>query len=359
MSDVITRRMVRAYFQEAEPTMFLSGMFQSPRENFHDTQEVEFDVVRSGEQVATVISDLSTGANVNSFDTYTNKSFRPPIYDEEGKINAFDLINREYGQDPFQNPNYQANAINRAFRVFRECERKVRRAIELMASQVLQTGQLSLIDQNGNTSYALNFQPKATHFPTVTTAWSDSGADPLLDIDNLANVIRADGLMDPDMLIFGRSAWRNFINRNDVQNLLDNRRINVGMIAPEMRGQGATFQGEIIIENYRYQMWTYSGRYEAANTGTSTRFLNDDICIVMASGARMDLTFGSIPLIRRPSQEALRFLPGRIASTTRGMAMTTNAYISGNGKHLYVSAGTRPLTIPTAIDRYGAIDTAP
>ncbi len=39
--------------------------------------------------------------------------------------------------------------------------------------------------------------------------------------------------------------------------------------------------------------------------------------------------------------------------------MTTNAWFTPDNKHLKVSAGTRPLTIPTAIDTFGRIDTIP
>ena len=359
MSGSITRRMISAYFQEAEPTRFLSGFFRTPAENFHTSEEVEIDIQREEEHVATVITDLSTGGNVNSFDGYTNKSFRPPIFKEEGTLNGFDLIKREAGDDPFVDPNFQANASTRAFRVFRQLEKKVRRAVELMASQVLQTGMLTLFDQSGNTAYQLNFQPKSTHFPTVTTGWGASGSTKLADIDSLANVIRADGLSDPNVLIFGERAFSRFIADSDVQALLDNRRIGTGEIRPERRGEGATFQGFIWINNYRYEMWTYTGRYRHPSTGVSTKFLDDDNVIVMADNARMDLTFGAIPLIGDGRSRVLTALPNRMFSTENGFGMTTNSWAAPDGTSLQVMAGARPLTIPTAIDRYGTLDTQP
>ena len=41
MSDTSTKRMISAYIQEAPPTLFLSGFFQSPPQNFHNSEEVE------------------------------------------------------------------------------------------------------------------------------------------------------------------------------------------------------------------------------------------------------------------------------------------------------------------------------
>ena len=66
MSGSTTKRMLKAYMQMAQPTLFLSGLFQSPPENFHTSEEVEIDIVRSDEDISIVIQDLSTGYRMNS-----------------------------------------------------------------------------------------------------------------------------------------------------------------------------------------------------------------------------------------------------------------------------------------------------
>ena len=71
MSDTTTKRMIAAYKQMAAPMMFLSGFFQSPVQNFYNSEEVEIDVVRSDEDISIVITDLSTGYRMNSADLYT------------------------------------------------------------------------------------------------------------------------------------------------------------------------------------------------------------------------------------------------------------------------------------------------
>ena len=356
MSGQTTKQMISLYEQEASPTMFLSGFFQTPARNFHTTEEVEIDIRRSGEDVATVITDLSTGGNVNEMSGYTNKNFKPPIYQEEGALNSFDLIKRQAGDNPFQNPDFQANATLAAFSQIRKLDDMVRRAVELQASQVLQTGTLTLLNKAGAAAYSLDYKPKATHFPTVPASWSGA-SDKIGDLQTLGNVIRADGLSDPNILVFGEGAWTNFINDTAVQAILDKRNINVGEVRPETRGQGAVFQGRIWIGSYVYEMWTYTGRYKHPTTGVSTKFIDDDKVIMMDSGARLDLTFGAIPLISTGQPPALPGLPQRLNSTTGGFGITTNSWVAANGTSLHVSAGSRPLCIPTAIDRYGALDT--
>src|SRR6056297_1909079 len=166
MSGNTTRRMISAYFQEASPTAFFSGMFQTRPENFHSSEEVEIDIVRSEEDVSIVIQDLSTGYRMNSDDLYTNKGFKPPIHKEAIPLNAFDLIKRMPGENPFQSPDFRANVITKMFSGMRKIERKIRRSIELQASQVLQTGVVTLTDINGAALYTLDYAPKTAHFPT-------------------------------------------------------------------------------------------------------------------------------------------------------------------------------------------------
>lgn len=356
--DAITRRLIAAYFEEGMPTMFLSGFFQSPPQNFHNSEKVEIDIERSGEDVATVIVDLQTGANVNTFDGYTNKEFTPPVFDEGSTLNAFTLMKREPGVNPFVDPDFQANAISRAFKAFRRLEAMVRRAIEEMASQVLQTGTLTLRNKAGVAVYTIDFKPKITHFPTVVTSWATSTTK-IADLDSLAKVIRADGLSPPNILVFGDRAFDRFVGDAEVQKRLDNRNMSLGQVAPETRGQGATFQGFVWIGNYRFQMWTYDGRFKHPTTGVSTAYVDQDKVIMLSEGFRGDLTFGAIPRIVPPESRALPFLPGQLSSGERGMSLSTNAWVSPDGTNLHVSAGTRPLVIPTSIDRFGCLKTVP
>lgn len=356
MSNATTRKMIRPYIQMAPVSMFLSSFFRAAPENYHTSEEIEIDVVRTDEDVAIVITDLSTGARNNLEDLFTNKRMKPPIYDEEFSINTYDLIKREPGSNPFEDPNYAANLLRRMFRGMQKVDAKIRRAIELMAAQVLQTGQLTLTDGSGAAKYVLDFKPKATHFPTVTNSWGTANADPLADLEALAEQIRTDGLSNPDVLIMGRRALSNFLDDDKVQKRLDNRRANVGEIDPQAR-PGGTYYGAIWIGSYRFELWTYNGRYKDPATGESLPYLNDDAVIMMSSQERLDLSFGEIPRVVGPDQRLIPFIPERFADAATRTDLTTFAWITPDGKQIKGSAGTRPLTIPTAIDSFGCLTT--
>lgn len=357
MSDTTTKVMLAAYEQDREPTMFLSGMFQSPRRNFHNSEEVEIDIVRSEEDISIAIQDLSTGARLNSEDIYTNKGFKPPVHKEAGPINAHTLIKRQPGDDPFQSVDFMANAIKRGVRLGQKLQRKIARAVEYQSSQVLTTGTVTLIDENGVAVYTIDYKPKATHFPTTGTSWTSASSTKLADIESLANVIRGDGLSNPDMLIFGENSFELFIQDAAVLVRMDNRRIaGNGIVAMDRMGNGGIYRGTIEIGNYRYDMFTYDGRYKHPQTGVSTKFIPDDKVIVRSSTGRLDAAFGGIPRITTDSRVPSA-LTSRISIPGKAFDVQMNGYITPNGETMMVEAGTRPLMIPTAIDTFGCLDT--
>lgn len=362
MSGTTTTRMIRAYNQMAQPTLFLSGLFQSPPENFYSSEEVEIDIIRSDEDVSIVVQDLSTGYRYNSDDLSTNKGFVPPVHKEAIALNSFDLIKRMPGMNPFESPDFRGNVILRLFNGMTKVERKIRRAIELQASQILQTGVLTLVDSGGVALFTMDFKPKSTHFPTAGTTWGLAGADPAGDINALAEIIRNDGLADPDQLIFGVTAFEKFIQDDNIQKHFDARRIDMGTIAPMvMTGNGGQFRGVVEIGNYRYDVWTYGGRYKHPQTGVKTQFIDPDKVVVRASSGRLDATFGAIPnigsLMGQQATNLLPELPSRISNGGGGMDLHTNAWLSNDGEQLFGGVGARPLLIPTAIDTYGCLDT--
>lgn len=358
MSGSATKRMIERYLSEAMPTMFLSGFFRSPPENFHNSETVELDVIRGSEKVAVVVQDLSTGYRMNTVDVYTNKEFKPPIFKEAFPIKAPDLINRDAGQNPFEDFTYQAKVAVRAFMGFRHIEGLIRRNLELQASQVLQTGTLSLVDSSGTALYALDYKPKATHFPTSSIVWGQPNDTKLADLGNLARVIRSDGLSRPDRLIFGYKAWREFIKDAAIQSLLDKRFIDQGAIVRMQRnGEGGSYRGTIEIDNYQFELWTYDGMYEHPQTGVKTDFVAPGSVIILSAGSRFDATFGSIPRIVPPDGRLLPFMPGRMSSPGQRLDLFANVWVSADGEQLFGGLGTRQLCIPTAIDTYGCLNT--
>lgn len=361
MSDESTKRMIEMYMEESTAPMFLSSFFKTPPKNIHSSEKIEIDILRDDEDVALPIPDPSTGPRMNDAAKFTNKALTPPVYDEAVALSAYKSLERRPGQDPFQDPNALAALTEDAFGAIRKVERKLRRGVELQASQIFQTGQLSLTDASGNVLFALDFQPKSSHFVT-TTPWAADGTtgDPIGDIISLGTVIRRDGKQRPTRLIFGATAWQRFYANAKVKATLDNMRMEFGRLTPQNPSDdGASFMGVMAFGQYRYELWCYDGFFRAAGDGAYTPYVGDAKVIMLCDNGRLDLSFGALPEFPGATEDkAAAFLPERFMDASRGLVLTTSAWFTPNRKSLIVSAGTRALCSPTAIDTFGCLTVA-
>lgn len=358
MSTNATKKMISAYFADRVPTGFLAGFFPATAESFYNGESVEVDIVRGSESVAVPIPDLNAGSRRNKADIFTNKEFKPPIYSEEGAINGFTLMKREPGRDPFQDPDYQANGIIRAFSLFRQMESKIRRAIELQAAQILQTGAISLVDSTGAVVWSMDFSPKGTHLANAATTWGQAGYDPIQDLIDLCDIVREDGMAEVDTLIFGSAAWESALDNDKLVKRLETRRYELGTIAPTPpRGDGGKYMGTLELGAYRVDCWTYNGLYVHPQTSAKTRYVDPAKVIAMASTGRKISTFGAIPQIVAPESRVMPFLPDRMSSADGGIDLFPFAYVAPNGQSVTLSLSARPLLIPVAIDTFGCLDT--
>lgn len=364
MTGQITKRFLDAYYQRDEnPLMFLTGFFRSPAKNFFASEKVELDIVRSGREIAIAVQDLSVGYRDNQATVYTNKEFTPAIYKEQVPLDSGSLIKRMANEHSFVNPNYLKNIRVLLNDAMQEIQRKIQRAIEVQASQVLQTGALTLTDATGASVFALNYQPKTTHFPTAGTSWATATGEQMLnDLQSLADVITTDGLREPNVLIMGSSSFNKLIRNDDVKSLFDNRRYELGTInGATVAGNGGIRQGSISIGNYRFDIWTYNGEYTNPANGNPVKYIDKGKIIVTSYEARFDAVFGDIPnigvLLGASRNNILDSSTRRFSSSNRRMDLFTNVWLSDNGEQIFAGVGSRPLLIPTAIDQYGCLTT--
>lgn len=351
---------LQLFTQMRSPRGFLSRMFTVKPGGIYNGEKVAIDIERFGEDVAIAITKC-TGPRLNDIDVFTTKEFTPPSYGEAFPVDVCELLDRMAGVDPFTAAytEYAAQLTAKIAKGFMLIDNKIKRAVELQASQILQTGILTLTDDAGATVYTLDFKPKATHFPTTGTSWALGTSTKLADLESLADVIRADGHVDPNRLIFGAQALRLFLDDPAVQARLDNRKFEVGEVAPEMRDSGATFYGFVWIGVYRFEIWAYPETYKHPQTGTVTKFIADDKVIMLSTSTRLDMTSARVPLPLGPDPRVANLLPGRISSRAEGFDVTPNLYPTPNGKQIMGELESRPLLIPVQIDGFGCLDVIP
>lgn len=354
--------LVNSYYESAAPVNFLQSFFTSPINGIQVGEKIEMDIVRFDEEIAGARNSNrgEGGYNYNENTQATKKTYNTALFKEKITLTSFNTKDVLPGTTVYDKPKAMGILQDRILNVLPQIESMIRRSMELMAAQIFQTGTINLPDYSGAAGgFVEDFKPKATHFPTVSTAWNAVGADPLEDIVSAAELNKADGKAISDMLIMGRSAYREFLRNSEVQTLLNNRRIDIGNIRPQLRTNQGTYQGSIGWQDYKFDIFTYPETYIDLGTRARTKFIADESCIVMPREARRDIYFGSIPNLAKELGVTVQSLPiiRRLSSQLSSMDMHLNAWFSANGEELNLGVGSRPIMIPVAIDSWSCIDT--
>jgi hypothetical protein len=360
MSGLGTVAMGRVYSQMSPIAGFFASLFITTRDTIFNAAEIEFDIERDEEDVAVVLLDCDTGVVLNSFDKSTNKKYKPPKLGEGYRITADELYDRMPGDTPFQDPEFQKNAIKLALKNSAKIEAKIMRHMNLQGSQIMQTGALTLPKKGGG-FFSLSYSPKTTHFPTSSVGWGQTGDDIYGDLESLASVIRTDGKMNPDTFIMGSSAFRKFMQDDDMKALFDNRRMEVGGIGRTRQLGGGQYRGTVDIGPYTFDIWTCDERYKDPVSG-DTVYMDPDKVICMVMDARRDACFGGVAFIAPTEQRAQNFLPlpQRLERLGKGgIALYPNAFLADNNRSVQGELHARPLLVPNAIDTFGCLDTQP
>lgn len=339
---------------------FLTSFFTFRPENIKRGETVAYDVEREGRPVAVAVKRYRDG-NKNDFTLFTNKELTPASYNEEAPLNMASLNQtRPFGEDPFtasSSISYTASMVAYITKVFAMLLDMIRRGVEIQASQILQTGQLSLTDKNGVAEFDLDFFPKATHFPTVGTLWSVGGADPLADIRSLADVIVADGRVTPSILIFGSQAWSEFSQNAIVTANLDNRRVNEGTINPGMASRGGVFKGTFATGVYNFEMWLYNGSFDEPNGGANTFYVDAEKVIMLSPETRLITAALEVVDPLPPNPQTAFMQPPQLDNFSEGYSVKPKVYPTANGDAIIANLKSNILLIPVGIDEFGCLST--
>lgn len=207
------------------------------------------------------------------------------------QLTVSNLLIRGFGEQLFSGMKPSQRAINITMTDVRELKDEVRRSFEFMAADLLSHNEYTLTyeksDKNGesedDTPVTVSFiDVEAGNECGYTTAkfWNESGSNIYADIKAMCRQLEDNGT-DAQDIILGSNAADAFLRDEFIHELLDNRRIEMGKIAPEIKAQGATLIGLINIDGYMLNVIEYRESYTAAD-GSRKPFIDPDIAIVTA-----------------------------------------------------------------------------
>lgn len=342
---------------------FLSSFFVTSPRDIVNAESVKIDIRRGTRKIAPVISNLTQIGGKIKKSIYTNKEFTPPVVAVSSDFAPGDLTNKAFSMTEYQTADmdYQVQLQTNIADNMNEIEKQISRNPEYQASQILQSGSMDLYDDQGNVAFTVSFSPKATHFPTVGTSWSDPAADMNGDILSLYEVIKKDSGANARNLVFGRDALKNYVDGNDFAKVFDLTRVRSGEFNPNEINPDVNFLGDLLVGYKRFQCWLYEGEYEnpAAANNDILSFVESDKIIMLpdAMAPNVDLrkVWCTVPTITGVDPRFAGLVPGSMELSDR--QFTTRVWVEGSADTLNVELKARPLCIPVSIDVFGCIDT--
>lgn len=348
-----TIKLLRPFIEQALSTLFLSNFFRMEDGSTYSQDEVEWDAKRSTRRIAEpVVGGIDGEYTAVTDNKHDRKKTEAPVYKLKTAVGQSQLRGLQPGQNIYEDPDFLANAIAAIIRNINLLVPMIRRAVELQAAQILQTGEIAI------TNFTQDYFPKASHFPTATITWDQTGADPEGDLNALCNQINTDAKRPPNTVIFGETAWLEFLANEKIQERFNSRRIKPAeqILSPDRRGGGG-YHGTITIgASYEVDLWTYAGEYEDSSNVTH-RYIDSNKVIVMITGSRLVATYGRIGRLAPVDARVLEFLPNNLDFGQEELALTLNAWFSKDNESLTVGVAGRPLLIPMEIDAFGCLTT--
>lgn len=347
MNDLIKHTMNTVYdekMQAGAVTTFLLSFFKNIIVS--DSTTIDVDIIRDSRTIAADVLRGGGTGNKNVVGKFSAKEYEVPLYWEEGPITASMMNKRLPGVDPYTETGKMAVFVYWASKLMVDSTNKILRAMEKMAGEALQFGTVTLTNSD-----SLDFKKKTTHSVTPSVKWSADAGAPFADIEALADVVYQDGKVRPDTLVFGADAWSAFIANTNVSTVLDNRRIDVGNLAPGEVIDGARSWGAINIGAYKFVIYIYDEFYDVE--GVHTPYMVQDSVIMLNKDARLTRGFGAVEVL--PQSEAEYSSLGMPAAPSLVAGQFTPFAYNLPPSALMAGVQSAPVVIPTAIDTIGTL----
>lgn len=246
------------------------------------TKSVEFDVFKGGRQLAPFIHPRM-GTEIIENAGYKTKSYTPAEVGAETITTADDLMMRVPGENPYSGRTPASRAVEKLSYDLQKLDEAITRREEWMCAQVLTTGTIPVVGKGINETINFSF----TNTVTLTNAsdkWSSNTAPIMDQVNTWKRTIQRDGYVNPTMLLMNSNTADYLLKNKEIQTMLDNRRYELGTMAPRTLQNGASYLGRLArpdIDIIEYNEVYYDDWTDPENP--ATKLLIPDGKVILAS----------------------------------------------------------------------------
>ena len=270
---------------------------------------------------------------------YHMERYTPPFVAPKRSLSADDLKKRGFGEALYTQLTPEQRQQTLILKDADELGEFITRREEAMAAETMLTNGCIMKhiadDADESDEMEIRFYSEgsspATYAPT--TKWDAAGAKILADLGVMARMLTSKGLRATD-LICSPDVADTIVNNEAVQKLLDNRRIEIGNVEPELLPDGAAIVARLNVLGRIISVISYDLTY-TDDEGNDKLYIPSGKCVLTAPGAGRT-AYGAVSQVEQSDGEFHTYAGRRVPK-----------YVSsaeGNSRTLTISS--RPLMIP-------------
>lgn len=275
LSDPVTLTHMRE-MTKAKPRFLLRHLLRIAPTDLIRTDTLLIDVKdAAGNELAPFVA---TGHKSIERGTYQTKTIKPARIAPSRTITLADTATRIWLEGIADPKTREERAMQIAIDDMSDLVDRTENTWEKMIADMLQNGEYTYTneksDKNGadeNTdtftvSWADTMGDANWKF-TPGTTWDTATANILGDLQAMARTMRGNGVQ-PTVALVGSEAAAAILNNEKIAKLLDNRRIEIGGIAPRIVQEGGAVYGQLIVDGLNIQLVDYAGMYVGSDKQT-------------------------------------------------------------------------------------------
>jgi len=246
-----------------------------------------------------IASDVLRGTegNRNKFSRSTEKVFDPPLYEELFDATEIDLYDRLFGSSDIDEGVY-TQLIQNVAEKLDILRGKIERAYELQCAQIMQTGVVTLVNQD-----SVDFRRKSASMVANNSGntWATDTVDPFQNIADGCKFIRTVGKSGDTVfnLILGDLAMPALFNNAKFKDrVTQNLNNNIDSLnIPRRNAEGADLLGQLSCYNYKVNLWSYPQYYQTSVGGSMTPYIDPKCAIILPTSTDFTLSFAAVPQV--------------------------------------------------------------
>lgn len=357
------RSMAQALLQMKPPRTFLRQLMIR-RDEFYNNEQVDVDVKIGARRLAPFVNPNKGPGKVMDRIGFSTQTYTAPMIAPKRPITVSDLQKRMPGETVYSPQSPDERAAMLLGQDLAELDEDITRREEWMCAQAAFYSSIAV--SGDDVSYTITFPrtnfmtdaaPAAsapnglgTAAPTSTQlatsrCWDQGTADIVPQIRQMRRLFVKQTGVAPDYILLGEEAADALVNAPSLSGLdgvLNTRRLDLGLISPELRDGGATYYGQ--FAGTGIDIWGYDEWYIDPADGVEKPMVPAKMLLMGSSKSYTVMRYGAVGVSSgMDGQAQLTLVAGR---------RVPESWIEREPAVRFLKVSSRPLVVPVQNDAY-------